>query len=499
MAKLGKHSRKRNKRKNTDNKPFRSLVVIPKSHRLHWKRRYATETQGKGKCRVKEYSNEAVQLDIRPSSKSPHQSVLLLWNSKTIHQGMTRNPGAVLEGNFRPKLEVPTLYEPSDDWQKSLEEKGFVAIRNVLEDYQVNKALDFLLSDLQILNEDYDDLENLDEVRECHLPGTKNGNDLRILGGLCHGRFAWYLRQNKQVSAVFEKAFGLPQGSPMIGSCDVVALAPPEPHRRSRNLRERVKNWLHLDYTPKQGDIYQGTLQLFPSTRLQGSRWSRIALMICKAPAHWAQPTTTKSLIAASLLGAASKATAAVTQGALHPTWSQKKKGLVPRSRLVPTLCMELAEAKQLEGMTIQEVKKILDTNPAAWDWLPNTRKDYLSPYWQQLQHEVAEKIARRRTPRTPKSPTTPRAAAPTTPRATAPRTPRTPRTPTANTSKTCKRTRGSSAPRSQKEQSQDDANSFPKQKGGRSVGKKVEPLPLRPCKELWEGWSDKSSKRRRT
>lgn len=25
----------------------------------------------------------------------------------------------------------------------------------------------------------------------------------------------------------------------------------------SGNLRERVKNWLHLDYTPEEGDIYQ--------------------------------------------------------------------------------------------------------------------------------------------------------------------------------------------------------------------------------------------------
>jgi len=401
---------------------------------------------------------------------------------------MTRTPGAVLEGKFRPKLEVPTLYEPSDNWKKSLEENGYVAIRNVLKPHQVQKALNFLLSDLQILNEGDYDLKSLDQVREIHLPGTKNGNDLRILGGLCHGRFAWYLRRNKQVSAVFEKAFGLPPGSPMIGSCDVVALAPPEPHRGSGNLRERVKNWLHLDYTPEEGDIYQGTLQLFPSTPSQGSRWSRIALMICKAPAHWAQPATTKSLIAASLLGAASKATAAVTQGALHPTWNVHKQGPFPESRIVPALRMELEEANELADMTIQEVKKILDRNPAAWDWLPETRKNYLSPYWQQLKQEVEEKNARRsRTPRTPKAPRTPKPAAPRTPRtprATAPRTPRTPRTPRAP------------APRSPKDSQ--DVNLFPKRKGGGPV-EKAEPLPLRPCKELSEGWSDKSSKRRRT
>ncbi len=28
-------------------------------------------------------------------------------------------------------------------------------------------------------------------------------------------------------------------------------------HSGSGNVRERVKNWLHLDYTPEQGDIYQ--------------------------------------------------------------------------------------------------------------------------------------------------------------------------------------------------------------------------------------------------
>lgn len=70
--------------------------------------------------------------------------------------------------------------------------------------------------------------------------------------------------------------------------------------------------------------------------------FSNVRCKMPQAPAHWAQPATTKSLIAASLLGAASKATAAVTQGALHPTWNVHKQASKLLKELFCASCYDM-------------------------------------------------------------------------------------------------------------------------------------------------------------
>ena len=37
------------------------------------------------------------------------------------------------------------------------------------------------------------------QVRERDLPPAQNNNDLRISGGICHGKFAWFLRTCPEV------------------------------------------------------------------------------------------------------------------------------------------------------------------------------------------------------------------------------------------------------------------------------------------------------------
>ncbi|CAE7268799.1 unnamed protein product [Symbiodinium natans] len=286
---------------------FRSLVVIPGSHRDGTFERLSSGGTAKTAVRNPSLVSRAVQLDPRPRQGHAHQSALLAWDSRVVHQGHTYSPHAT---GWNPPLMVPEFFSTKEkSWKSSLAEEGYVVLTDVLAADAVSEALQLLLRDLQMLSPG---LRNLDEVREHHLPRSAAANDLRASAGLCHGNFAWFLRCRPEVTRLFEALFDLPEGAPLIGSVDVVALAPPG------SSKAAGKQWLHLDYTPPQGTIWQACLQLFPRTQKSGSRWERIALMICKAPAAWAAPSVPRMLLAACVTGSASRATAGVTLGKLH-------------------------------------------------------------------------------------------------------------------------------------------------------------------------------------
>merc|ERR1719420_2671716 len=107
-----------------------------------------------------------------------------------------------------------------------------------------------LLRDLQKLNPE---LRSLSDVTEHHLPKAMGANDLRAGSGICHGEFAWYVRAHPYMTKLFEALFGVSAGAPLVGSVDVVALAPP----RRQASGKPGKQWLHLDYTPPQGYLWQ--------------------------------------------------------------------------------------------------------------------------------------------------------------------------------------------------------------------------------------------------
>lgn len=348
---------------------FRSLVVVPRSHNDGTFQNYAKDELGR--CQAKGEASRAIQLDIRPNANSKHQSAFILWNSRLVHQGATYAPYA--KTGFRPPVQVPSMFDANaDDWKVHLNREGYVVIKDLLESDNVKKALNFLLADIKSLNPK---IQNLDQVRGKDLPPAQNKNDLRISGGICHGKFAWFLRTCPEVSRVFEMLFDLPEGAPMTGSVDVVALAPPA----SGSLVDGGKNWLHLDYSPPFGDIWQGTLQIFPDSRATGSRWARIAIMICKAPVSWASPSTAISLLAACVVGAASKATAAVTEGELHPG-REDYKG----PRLIPELADSASlQDLQLQRLKAQEVAAIFKADVLRLRTLiPHERREYVSPVW---------------------------------------------------------------------------------------------------------------------
>lgn len=102
-------------------------------------------------------------------------------------------------------------------------------------------------------------------------------------------------------------------------------------------MPRRGKQWLHLDYSPPQGCIFQACLQLFPQTAAMGAGWERIALMVCKAPTSWMSPRAERALLACCITGAASRATAGVTWGLLHARRLSEQLG-PGGGRLLPAL-----------------------------------------------------------------------------------------------------------------------------------------------------------------
>eukprot|EP00439_Symbiodinium_sp_Y106_P008097 s56_g1.t1 len=292
---------------------FRSLVVVPRSHTDGTFQRLDGSLGSTAKTAVRNPSlvSRAVQLDPRPRPSHPHESALVVWDSRTVHQGHTSStlPTSARAPVWDPPVFAPKFFNTGDNWRAFLKEEGYAVLSDILPGDAVAEALKLLLEDLQMLSPE---LRSLDEVREHHLPRSAAANDLRSGAGLCHGNFAWFLRCRPEVTRLFEAMFELPEGAPLIGSVDVVALAPPG------SSKTAGKQWLHLDYTPPQGTIWQACLQLFPRTEKLGSRWERIALMICKAPAAWAAPSVPRMLLAACVTGSASRATAGVTLGKLH-------------------------------------------------------------------------------------------------------------------------------------------------------------------------------------
>ncbi|CAE7533600.1 PRMT7, partial [Symbiodinium necroappetens] len=264
---------------------------------------------------------------------------------------------------------APKFFSTGDNWRAFLKEEGYAVLSDILPGDAVAEALKMLSPELR----------SLDEVREHHLPRSAAANDLRSSAGLCHGNFAWFLRCRPEVTRLFEAMFDLPEGAPLIGSVDVVALAPPG------SSKTAGKQWLHLDYTPPQGTIWQACLQLFPRTEKLGSRWERIALMICKAPAAWAAPSVPRMLLAACVTGSASRATAGVTLGKLH---REAKEALAVR--LLPELTVAPQASVQAASHAQSDVDRLrlLTAQEAARRYpaerlralLPPCRAHYVSP-----------------------------------------------------------------------------------------------------------------------
>lgn len=336
--------------------PFRTLVVVPGSHNdgtfEHLCGAGGRQAQGDVRCVDRDVAKRAVQLDLRPDSVSnSHRSLLITWDSRLVHQGHTHMAGM---SGFNPPLFRPQFIPAADDtaWLGSLEHNGYATIADVLPPEDVTKALELLLCDLQHFEPH---LRSLAEVREHHLPSAMGTNDLRASAGLPHGKFAWFVRTHRGIERAFERLFARTHpGEALTGSVDVVALAPPS----STDTTVPAKQWLHLDYSPPQGRIFQACLQLFPETVAAGASWERIAVMVSKAPAAWANPSVHRSLLSCCITGAASRATAGVTRGLIHsrrgsPQLSPSGRRLLPELACAPLALLTVGTDGKFDIMSV--------------------------------------------------------------------------------------------------------------------------------------------------
>jgi hypothetical protein len=328
-----------------------------------------------------------------------------------------KSKAAFAPQRIHPPIFAPTASEGEEGWRAHLKEHGYAVVGHVLDDADVDTAVEMLRADLTQMNHRSEGGEGDDKlawasINDSHLPAHSNSG-LRHRG-LPHGEFAWYLRDHARVRALWETLYPVEDragATHLVGCPATVALTAPDPPLQpgatptpmSAKFEQFVRGqWLHLDYSPpKQHRMYQSTLYLFPGEKAgetadqkageaahpahqgppseaahQGPPseaahpWPRIGLMVSMAPAsspyHGTRSDSTTSgemvrarLLAACIIGAAGKCPAGLAFGHLQKiAEGYGKKG---QTRLVPTLRSGLRddEVMRMSGGRWESVKAL--------------------------------------------------------------------------------------------------------------------------------------------
>lgn len=250
-----------------------------------------------------------------PLGKSlPHHSVLLLWNSRLVHQGHTmvganqpRAANGSANAPFDPEILHPKLFDMENkSWLGHLQREGFVALRNVLGKVDVDNVLSHLLKDIQSFSPSASKARSLQEVCKADFPPCFNGMIQSL--GMPHSSFAWSVRSHPRVHMVFNMLY---PGQVLTGSVDLLCLSPPGTAGSDQRATSKThEQWLHVDQNKHMscGDLtmFQGMLSLFTEETLS---WGRIAVPICMAPKDHreiAGMSAEKRLLAMCVAGVAS-------------------------------------------------------------------------------------------------------------------------------------------------------------------------------------------------
>lgn len=371
-------------------KPFRTLVVVPRSHsdgtytrlmKIAKDRRFFNKNAAKqfrvgklvsDRCSGRDLCHRARALDLRPDAEKGQSctSLWVVWDSRLVHQGHTVesadwDPLGLSGEGKRPKDFKPTIFgtkrfsiSDRNGWTQHLRNEGFAVIRNPLSNAEVTEATKYLLGDIQDFcsRKGIKPPQSLAKVADNHLPNSGQGNvELRTYGGIAHGRFAWFLRTRPVVAKLFAQLFT--PGSKIAGSVDALALSPPNVPPEPR------PEWLHLDYTPegRSHSVYQSTLYVFPKSQAMGANWRRMGISICMAPSVKRTPEAEASLLWYCVNGHASRATAGVLLGLSHT--KRVPQGGTLTQIVPPKLNPRLTEEgfqKLVGSETIDNIKDVL-------------------------------------------------------------------------------------------------------------------------------------------
>jgi len=305
----------------------RCTVVVPRTHRdgkyavvlkrgsVGMKKRIGEDHFVKlGRDADVERRARALLLRPEMGKPLPYHSVLVLWNSRLLHQGHTiiretqpKAPDNSKNAPFNPENLNPTLFHMDDPlWLGHLQREGYVVIRNVLQKTDVKKALDHLLEDIRSFSPSAKKASNLGQVCKADFPPMMNGTMVSL--GMPHASFAWFVRCHPRIQKVFGMLF--PRKT-LTGSVDLLFISAPgtaSDDRRATNVSHN--QWLHVDQNERVecGDLpmYQGMLSVYSKDTLP---WGRIAAPICMAPKNHREVggiNAEKSLLAMCIAGVAS-------------------------------------------------------------------------------------------------------------------------------------------------------------------------------------------------
>ena len=148
----------------------------------------------------------------------------------------------------------PKLFEKDDidNWKMYLENEGFVVIKNVLTETELNAGLDIFKEDMKMVSPNFD-MNNSSKLNINTCP-IMYGKGMAIFNGFGQSNFMWHLRTNPQIQDIYKHVY---DDDDLVVSMDGFSMFV--------SSEQKSKSWLHIDQNPKNS-LYsiQGSFNYLP-------------------------------------------------------------------------------------------------------------------------------------------------------------------------------------------------------------------------------------------
>ena len=149
-------------------------------------------------------------------------------------------------------LTPPTFeIDDSTNWQKYLEEEGYVVIKDILSTEENNTVFNLFDNDINSVSSAFD----ISDSSTWKIENTPlmYGKGMGVFNGFGQSNFMWELRTNPKIQNIFKKVHNCEE---LVTSLDGFSLFV--------NKNQKSKSWLHIDQNPVN-TIYsvQGSYNLF--------------------------------------------------------------------------------------------------------------------------------------------------------------------------------------------------------------------------------------------
>ena len=104
--------------------------------------------------------------------------------------------------NFKPETFSP---EDDTDWLTHLEEEGYVVIKNILDESEIQTNLDLFKKEWNIVSPNFDwDNSETWTIENCPM---MFGKGMSVFNGFGQSEFMWVLRTNPKIYQLYQKIF----------------------------------------------------------------------------------------------------------------------------------------------------------------------------------------------------------------------------------------------------------------------------------------------------